>query len=1378
MFKKQQQPYIPIFGVNKEDIDKLFSIIRTGNISEINNYVSKNNNNYNVVDHNGNTPIHIILESDMSKRNKIKLIYYFLKNNIFINKKSRNNLSELHLACKYQYSDIVILLLLYGANARSEDNNKMTPLHYAVQGNIVNCKHKKTVDGLIPKVYNNNKNVDNIKGLIDKMNEITDFQNTLKNIYDIFLQYVIDEEQKYKEFYSNKYVEILEDYYLSENEKKDKMITIVRELIEEIKKDLDLNFSNFLQPMDIKEYPDENYPFDKKIEGLNLFPPDEIKDFQDYIEKLLSNLNKLRMLNNNFKENINDLDDDFYSKKEYELENIFYYNKDIKIPENKSIVFINYLINKRIQRINNFINLNELNKDTINKTIFNYNNITNIAMNVDQIKNSLVFLRYIINNIRKKNLDLMSKVKYLDIIFDLKPNFKKKVNDKIERKLKNYKIFNDFFRKFCLLKQINRLELFKYNLVKDIQLLFLYYLQNKNIKYYKEELNGIEQIINNRQIIDINKIIKILEIYNNKDIYNYNDLRNKEDMKEYFKESQIIITTLKEIYLLNICDIINNIYDNNINNNDIEKDLEKYKKLLEFYNKQEEDVETFIKEKEIEEKEKDNGENDLFILDDNYKILDNIDYNTMYEKLKSFVGILNTIIEYNQEKDEKKKYIRIKELPDKLEEFKNKKKEKPELLEKKGYISKSKYYILSKNIIQNEIMKEIDHDDIKSSKKYLIERLYLIDSIMIKYGKNIIHDISVEAAKIIEKEGGDTDFKHVDKYSNLLKNFHTNLDFTLNCSKIIKEVMDDIENKKVDYKTLYKSTITLQDSDEIEENKDISNFEDYIFSINYEDNLDSKKECMVIDEKIIDYLLQQKNNEVYSDVNQKDVYGNSPIFYAINNLKINIVKKLIEYRANLKLENKLGYTPLRNAINLLNTHNNFIVLDYYKKNDEKDNKKSINIIKNFCKYFTDQIKKEINNNDIFKYDYIHFLDNILPMFLIMYNQILYKKCATFANEWTNNDHQSLYSFLNKKEDDFKFFPKDLDKIVSNDENLHVLNYYYNRQKKENKQTKKKIKKLNIQLKELEEKKKYVSDEIKNKINIKIKELKKKVSFKFDFTIEKDNKRKDLKSKIKKIKKDIDFFNKEIRDIYNDIYNNIILDDIDKKKDWRIYNKLWDNYINNDDYDYTLIHILIINEIHNMLSSNNFDNIGILTTFYDKICKELVEDYEFRPKNSLEKNYVLNEFYNICKHIIYHIITQTLKYTIIKFLYKYFSVNFSDDDNINFIKKIIKEIEFQNMNDEIVKNVLKIKKEESHSYDKTVDTILFDHIFIPITHNEHIVVDDENKFVEYLEHNIIPYYKILYNNSIIQMKNLFEKYNGYIINESKYIEIISLLNKSL
>ena len=75
------------------------------------------------------------------------------------------------------------------------------------------------------------------------------------------------------------------------------------------------------------------------------------------------------------------------------------------------------------------------------------------------------------------------------------------------------------------------------------------------------------------------------------------------------------------------------------------------------------------------------------------------------------------------------------------------------------------------------------------------------------------------------------------------------------------------------------------------------------------------------------------------------------------------------------------------------------------------------------------------------------------MFLIMYNQILYKKCATFANEWTNNDHQSLYSFLNKNEDDFKFFPTNLDNIVGDSKNLHVLNYYSNSQEKENKQIK-------------------------------------------------------------------------------------------------------------------------------------------------------------------------------------------------------------------------------------------------------------------------------------------------------------------------------------
>lgn len=48
----------------------------------------------------------------------------------------------LHHACRYGHSEIVELLVQNGANVNSEDNNFLTPLHYAARYNADNSSLK------------------------------------------------------------------------------------------------------------------------------------------------------------------------------------------------------------------------------------------------------------------------------------------------------------------------------------------------------------------------------------------------------------------------------------------------------------------------------------------------------------------------------------------------------------------------------------------------------------------------------------------------------------------------------------------------------------------------------------------------------------------------------------------------------------------------------------------------------------------------------------------------------------------------------------------------------------------------------------------------------------------------------------------------------------------------------------------------------------------------------------------------------------------------------------------------------------------------------------------------------------------------------------
>ena len=84
-FKPYKKPFfsknnLPSYGIDNSAVNKLFSIIPSGNYDKIFKFISSNNISYNVKNDKGESPIHVILdtsESILKKKDKLKLIYFF-----------------------------------------------------------------------------------------------------------------------------------------------------------------------------------------------------------------------------------------------------------------------------------------------------------------------------------------------------------------------------------------------------------------------------------------------------------------------------------------------------------------------------------------------------------------------------------------------------------------------------------------------------------------------------------------------------------------------------------------------------------------------------------------------------------------------------------------------------------------------------------------------------------------------------------------------------------------------------------------------------------------------------------------------------------------------------------------------------------------------------------------------------------------------------------------------------------------------------------------------------------------------------------------------------------------------------------------------------
>ena len=204
--QRHEMKHIPKKIIDDNMVEALFSKILTGSYREIMEYVSIHNTTLNVTNKEGDNPLHIILKNssdDITEDQVYQLVKYFVDNGVSVGEFSTSNVTPLHLAAKHQYPRVVAYLLECGADPNTQDNQAMSPMHYATNGLMVACKIPKKVGALIPEPEKEKLTPKELKNLtvliIDLLNMatgtpaepnfsqyITHIRRSISNIGDIY----------------------------------------------------------------------------------------------------------------------------------------------------------------------------------------------------------------------------------------------------------------------------------------------------------------------------------------------------------------------------------------------------------------------------------------------------------------------------------------------------------------------------------------------------------------------------------------------------------------------------------------------------------------------------------------------------------------------------------------------------------------------------------------------------------------------------------------------------------------------------------------------------------------------------------------------------------------------------------------------------------------------------------------------------------------------------------------------------------------------------------------------------------------------------------------------------------------------------------------
>ena len=581
--------------------------------------------------------------------------------------------------------------------------------------------------------------------------------------------------------------------------------------------------------------------------------------------------------------------------------------------------------------------------------------------------------------------------------------------------------------------------------------------------------------------------------------------------------------------------------------------------------------------------------------------------------------------------------------------------------------------------------------------------------------------------------------------------------------------------------------------DEIE-NIEASDYYDYIDndlikeskSIEYYKTDDNT--CFQINEDIIKTLIDHKAN-----LSQKDNSGRIPIMYALEFKNLHLIGLLSKangikfYKNNQDVINYFN-TLIKSTINELVNEGSYN--EFYEKYERK-------LIKKL------ESKTEINTNILASIEYT------IPMYLSLLNSLLFNVLLNYKYKYTQDDLDKLLHILFIAIDknlyygpiihkiDSQIDLKDQSKIISKSELDNEIkkiedkiNFDENSKKEsENEITHVATKSNLFETIRNEQLNLIITDLTKSIADNKTKEnLLKKLN------ITEDLKKLD-KNKIKITQRSI----KNVSNMYNNIFKNILNDNKDNKKtkgytsesfDVKRYKALWKDYKTESESHskyISNIHLVSMNFIDNNLTKDELNtNLNNFTKLFE-VFNEVAKDYSEGPLEFNMTNYHLEEIIKLIIHTLTHTVINYLYFTITKMIIKQLEETYNDKiystkkEYQEYIIKLLQQILsnrvntkvknselitylFEDMPEKLVKCTLNIYDTDADpDYKKPIDAIFNEIIRIIKSNSLNIInTGDDSELIKNLTTYVIPYYKeysTIIINELFDLTNKFFKHLG-------------------
>ena len=751
----------------------------------------------------------------------------------------------------------------------------------------------------------------------------------------------------------------------------------------------------------------------------------------------------------------------------------------------------------------------------------------------------------------------------------------------------------------------------------------------------------------------------------------------------------------------------------------------------------------------------------IYLIENNALFIDNRNYNSYYSKNVvdynnhdtpniGYLSHVENVYDYYNEKNGTEKQIKLKynnPIPNILDYLKNyfgytgiknrTEKNKKESLPDSIYTLFDEYFL----ILKYELIKYITNITYTTS--------YWDNINIFDYVKNEINDLTGHdnedvlifsfIAKIVDNYIIDNILSIINKFSNnIIEKIYLNnsiLDIK------IEEFEIDLQKKDIGFSMgvndildnyLVESNLSIIDDSHIIKNENnIHKIFDNSFT-----NKQNFSLCLNIDSSVVELLLSKKTY-----VNQQDILGNTPLYYACYIQHFEIIDLLKKYGCKMDFKNKSGKDIYS------------ILWDIYYTNVIV---KSLDI-DTLEKISTEKIIKLLNKNSNYGNNIIRNIQNIIPIFIhILDNNFILLMCRYERNT------DGMFLFYEKIKD----YVLDYESETNFD--LHQKNLHITSKNNE------------------------IIDNIDS--NIYILDKKNKIEELISYNAKLGESLVSLQGKnTTKIQIDIEFNDSNIYPdssmMYEKLANEIVKIDTNKCiKNTLSYQKSFNNYINNKKNKNDQLFNRYIKNIEERITEFKTDKDKLehckrqlKLIYYEDIFYPFSKQYFNLEQETAGINKPLTYVINIIIHVIKHFVVTSLYRVIIKTIDKYLSKIGSDYDSSAILCGKTNELYEYIVNkspEKLVKSILLIYDQYDSEYNKKYTYNQFTNdINIILKKNIKLnIISDDNSLIQNLNKYIYPFYKDLIVNFTKELKDVADIFINNIINQYNYIKLINNLLK--